>query len=224
MNRFLTRKNVVIALISLGVIIVSIVGYTLFREYVLKRTVTFTFSSNVKSIIVSNQDSSECEENCDVDLSEITLNSTGTVRLFDGVYYILPSGENIATDAIQIDVNKNSTSFTVRPDYSDTYLNELLDKDMSAIHRVITASYPAAAGYSINRGNLYGNSEWYATSLLPTNIEAGGSVDVYYVILQKVNGTWKIAADPDLYFTYKKYPNIPREIINDVNQGIIGDE
>lgn len=211
-HRWLTRKNII--LIGGGILVVAglIVGVTFLVQYLSQREVTFTLSSDVQSITITNDDA-ECSTTCTEQRS-----GSGKVRLTDGSYSVYPSGNStVSTDPIEIKVGKNSTAFTITPAYSAEHLAELLSSEATSIRNTLQTKYPNIFNnYSADIGELYQRGEWYTTSLSSLGTE---SADVYYVILHKVDGQWRIAAGPSLYFSYSIFKDIPQTILYKINSG-----
>ena len=224
MNLQQRNKIIIIVLLVVLVNVGIIVGSIFFQNYKPSRTVAFTFPSRVSSILITN-DSGDvgCEENDDDECAEpaqTTLHSQGSVQLEDGSYLVAPQGDTISNDPIEIEVNDKNTSFSIDPAYSEAHLSTLLEQEMGTLKDTILAAYPASIGYRIDKGRLYLLGEWYATTLWLDEEKHGVNTDWYYVILHKVDGKWAIAAKPSLYFAYKDHPDIPRDIILEVNNGL----
>lgn len=216
MNRFLTRKNLIMAGVGIAVVTAIIAGGSFLITYLSQRSVTFTFSSEVASIQISKEDLNECDGRCELD-DTIRLEKSGQIRLTDGTYYVIPTGDMVDESSISIVVGKDTTTFTIQPDYSQDYLANLLASEITSIHNALLAAYPVVTQqYSVSGGLLYKRGEWYATTLYPLGSDAS---DVYYAILHKVDGKWLLAAQPSLYFSYAEHPSIPTTIISAVNSG-----
>lgn len=213
--RFLTRRNSVLALVGLLVILGFIFGIKPVMNYLSGRPVTFKLPQNVSSIVITNSDTTNsCSNDCP-DVIKESLQKSGQVRLLDGLYSVTPSGNNINTERIYITVNKDATTFTISPSYSEEYLKTVLLSETTFIQSALRAVYPnISEQYYVSDGKLYAQGDWYITSLMPLS---NGSVDVYYVILHKTDGVWKIAAKPSLYFTYAEYPSILKNVLYQAN-------
>lgn len=216
MNQFVTRKNIIIAvLVGVGITTIILVIHFL-TIYFSERAVTFTLSSNIKSIAITQENPSECDDNCD-SLVKFSLTNSGELRLLDGEYYVIPTGDNLDTAAIPIIVSKETAAFEINPDYSQEYLASLLRSELATIQQVLTSSFPVIANrYLILDGSLYQQGNWYATALTPIGIDDS---DVYYTVLHKVDGKWQVVARPSLYLAYADYPTIPTTILYDINTG-----
>lgn len=214
-QRFLTRKNIILAFVGIIILIGVILGIRWLIAYLSERVVTFTLSQNVTSIVVTNNDAAtSCSGSCP-SLVNKTLSASGKLRLPDGQYSITPFGDNIVTDRIYITVSKDATSFSVDPYYSETYLSSLLESESAPLLASIVSAYPAILNqYNVGDGTLYRHGDWYISSLMPVG---NGDSDVYSIILHKTNGAWSVATKPSLYYKYTDYPSIPKDILYQAN-------
>lgn len=216
-RNILTRKNGIIALVVLVVGVAAWFLWGMVVSYLSQRDVTFTLADGVSSMVVTNNDAAtSCTSNCPALITE-TLTASGKVRLPDGTYSITPSGDAIVTDRISITVTKETTSFTIEPDYSDEHLSSLYSKEASAIIGALKAEYTGTSAYSIGEGKLYKHGEWCIVPLTP---DTDGSVDIYSAVLQKVSGTWRVAIAPALHFSYSENPSIPKDVLYQANAGV----
>ena len=220
MNRFFTRKNIIIVVITLLVTGGLIYGYYFWSHYQPERTVSIQFNSPVTSVKIMGETWDCSSAECDNDLFETTLQQSGNISLKDGIYYAIPSGDSVSDESIQIRVSGDKTSFDIKPYYSDSHLASLLVNETTTLHGVIHTTYPTTTQYVIGTGRLYELGDWYATTLTPQETETNPHPDIHYVILHKTNNTWQVIGKPSLYFTYANNKTIPRDIIKDVNSGI----
>lgn len=148
-----------------------------------------------------------------------SLSSSGSVKLHAGTYSVVASGTDISTKPITMKVTDTGAYLTVDPGYSDSYLAQQLSVELPRIKQFITTKYPSiTAGFTLNDGKLYQYGDWYGTTLPENPVGRGSQGDVYRLVLQKVDGTWKIAAGPQLVISAPYFPGIPHSTLDDLNQ------
>lgn len=208
-----TIMKVVGALIVVGLLAVGIFSLL---DYLSWKNVTFTLSSNTTSAVIyyANYD-----EDGTSDAYKVTsIDSSSTIRLKTGSYVAVPSGEKVSSAQIEFTV-KDDTSITIDPYYSESYLSSVFQGEVSNITTAVTAKYPAVTtDYVFGDGQFYHFGDWYATTLYNASPAPGEGVDIYGVILHKVDGKWVIATTPNIVFTYKDDAAVPRDIIDAANQ------
>ncbi len=69
-------------------------------------------------------------------------------------------------------------------------------------------------GYVISADGLFGAAEWYGCVLKPQN----AAQDTLRVILQKKNGGWVVAAKPAITIGAPSHPDIPFDVVRQVNE------
>jgi flagellar basal body-associated protein FliL len=148
-----------------------------------------------------------------------SLDTSGELTLQAGNYTVVPSGDKYNNVAISFIVKNSDTTITINPEYSQAYREAVLKAEMDAINKVISDAYPSAiTGFVINPGYIYENGTWYATTLTQ-NIDHPAEVsDVYRTVLKKEDGKWVIKAKPALVLSSKDYPQIPIDILRDINR------
>jgi len=148
-----------------------------------------------------------------------SLDASGELKLQAGDYTVVPSGDKYNNAPISFTVKNTDTTITINPEYSQAYRDAILKAEMDAINKVISDTYPSVInGFDINPGYVYENGTWYATTLKqdighPTEVS-----DVYRTVLKKEDGKWVIKAKPALVLSSKDYPQIPIDILRDINR------
>lgn len=212
-------KRFAITLLALAVL----VSITVFLwDWLSYRSVKFDLSSETKSAVIYSE--GEYELYMELDDEPVPnsgqLNKTDTVRLKPGTYYVIPSGDVILTDPVEVTIGNDTSKITINPYFSEEYLANKFSDQIANISTVIKNKYPDIIdNYTIEDGTFYHFGDWYIT-VLYENTDGPEFPDSYGVILHKVNEEWQIAAKPSLYFTYKDYSNIPRDIISAVNSTV----
>ncbi len=213
-------KKVVAGLVTAGLLIAA---GLLLLDWLSYRTVKFTLSPETTSIVVYSTDQYQAYnsgESADTDAAGNSgeLKSTGVLRLKVGTYQVIPAGDKVSDSAIKIEVKGDTDTVDIKPYYSTDYLDEHFSDQIPAINSVIADKYNnIIANYVIEDGRFYHNGDWYGTTLYNQPTRGAGS-DTYGVILHRVDGTWQIAATPELLFRYSDHTDIPRDILDAVNQ------
>jgi hypothetical protein len=182
------------------------------------RDVSFNLSAEVSSIKVYKDYGHDSNSPTEV----ASLAQTGTLRLQDGDYGVVPAGENIDTSAIRITVSETSTKFEINPPFNENYLEKQRQQEINSIHSAIKTSYASIIdGYIIGDGKVLLNGSWYTTYIRPKELTTfemiGTSVNYYKVVLEKVDGSWQVKIPPKLIIKYTDYPKVPRDVINQAN-------
>jgi hypothetical protein len=147
-----------------------------------------------------------------------TLDKTGELRLQNGRYVIMPEGEKYDRSSIKFEVKNADQTIDINPGYSASHLDSLLNIELPALHSVLTSMYPRViTGFTLDRGRLYDEGQWYATTLTQKTMTPDEEGDIYRTVLKKENGIWNIKAKPDLLLSTKAYPNIPKAILSNIN-------
>ncbi len=204
------------------VVAAILIGGILFVvDWLSYRNVRFSLSSDTKSIAVYGVGYYETQsEEGDLDDQDSLgkLQSSGTLRLKTGDYYVVPSGDRISSEAIKIQVKDDTESIDIKPYYTEDYLASNFSDQIAEIDSVISDKYSSIiSNYTIEDGKFYHYGDWYGTTLYNEPTREGGS-DTYGVILHKVDGAWQIAATPELVFRYSDHKDIPTDIIDLVNR------
>lgn len=231
----MNKKRVIqLSVAVLGVIAV-IVGIVLLVEFLSWKTIQFTLSpqtSSIKiydSVLLDKENNEYIDEGGNEDSVKTptlvaTLTGSGTARLKEGRYYVVPSGETIASDVITIDIQTTTTNIAINPYNSSEYLFKTYSSELPAVYASIKKAYPLAnKGYEIAKGVFYHSGEWYSTSLHDNSSYASlHGYDTYGVILHKENNVWKVVAGPNLVFSYAGTSSIPADIVDATNRYISG--
>lgn len=205
----MTQKRIIAAIIS----IILVIGVALgIRELLRYHTLSFTFSSTVSSI-----DIYEDIENSDKPNVTARLSSSGSARLKEGQYYLIPKGNNIAQDKINFSVSKDET-IAIDPSYSLQYLGSLAAAEQPAILSLLNKQYPTTmTTYEIDSVTLYQKGEWAGVLLTPKGMDRQNPSSYYRAVIQKMNGVWKVISSPQVVLTLDNTPGVPRSILIAIN-------
>lgn len=99
--------------------------------------------------------------------------------------------------------------------------NSQLDKELETITLVLQSAYPKiTTDYTISRGKLYDQGQWYGTTLTYKGTDTFNR-DTLRVLMQKKDGIWTLrTTPPELLLSAKKYPDVPKSILQSVNQPV----
>lgn len=193
-------------IIILVVAVAAVIAALFLSDFLQQKTVTFTLRDQGYSVEIGNTTS-----------TITSFDSSSAVRLKPGSYYYAVVGENFSTQRTPFTVTEDET-ITVQPVYSDSYLANLSSEASAEIITLITTSYPQIAGRFItDEPKLLMKGDW-AAGKLTQDVDPRQSPDVYRYIVQKVNGSWRIVAEPELTISKYTHPNIPLTVIRAANQ------
>lgn len=145
-------------------------------------------------------------------------NKTVELKLRAGNYLIVPEGGQYDSSGIDFEVKTDDITIDVKPDYSSEYRESILTTEFPNIREAITAAYPKTIEkFSITRGVIFGEGQWYATTLVQKTAHPSEEPDIYRTVLQKEEGAWVIKAKPALVLSAQEYPSIPKNILKDIN-------
>jgi len=143
-----------------------------------------------------------------------------TVRLKKGTYIVKsPQSGDYKETLTRVVLESSKESVFIQPDYTDQKLNNLLTQESTAIHTAIAAKYRRIPElYTISQGKLFGQGEWYATTLVYKNQADLYQSDTLRIILHKDGDSWKVATTPpEIIISKVIYPDIPSFVIDGAN-------
>lgn len=212
----MNKRNITIFIIA-GIVTAALIAAGLAYKY---------YSSFQKVTIITKQqdltaDVYERNPNSDSSNSDTkvgTVHGTKVFSLQPGKYYAIPEGTTYDTSQISFTVDTKDITVTLNPGFSQNYLAAKLAEELPAIQAVITSKYaPILSDYTINKGKLYLDGTWYGTTLVQNSPAPGELGDTYRTVLHKVNGTWQIAAIPELVISAPEHTDIPFSVLSDLN-------
>lgn len=145
------------------------------------------------------------------------------IKLPKGDYTLhYDAAKNYESLFVKIHLTRNHQVINLSPSYSDEYLDKMLSGELENIDGAILQRYPQAQQlYTIQRGKLYGQGNWYGTTLTYKGNALGSSLfqtDTLRIILQKKDGQWNIETNPPyILLSRDEYPNVPEDILRSVN-------
>jgi len=206
-------KKIIIIYLSLAVVIV--LGVIMINHHFSFYYVSFELAQDVTSIKVREVISST-EEVSHKDIA--VLSPDQALRLKPGMYEAVPAGDIIDHTPISFGVDQAPITIEINPPYSETHLSSLLVKELPAIHQALSRHDSSITAQQISHESLYLHGQWYGAIIGYTASTATMQDDYTRIILQKTNGVWKLVAGPSVVMSYAKYPNIPKDVIDNINQ------
>lgn len=196
-------------IISIGILLAATAAVLGGNHLLSFHKVTFTLEDGTSTMSIYDTNGKEVKKSL----------PGGSTFLREGKYYIIPSGEDIASDKINFTVEKENKNITVNPPYSKQYLEKLLEKERAAIETAIASKYPSLiSGYTIESGTLYERGDWYGGLLAPKTSDKREQKDPYRIVLRKKNGSWEVVRRPEYILTASRYKEVPIEILRAINK------
>lgn len=204
------RNRKVLIIVAIVVAVVGTAGWFI-ADFLNKKVVTLKPSNGVT---MTFGEPSHGEEGAGI-AKEIakTSKETKEVRVKPGFYAVIYTGQGIKQTRQLVEVRKDVTITAPTPTFSDERLLALLQDQKSAINAVLSSN-DKTQGYTPKNELLYEDGTWYAAKLVPADPI---NQDTLVVILHKENNTWKVAADPAITLYIADHPEIPEDIIRDIN-------
>lgn len=197
------------AVILLGLIGLMVIGVQIWQQVTSYTEVVFKFDLNEGEAKISSNNT-----------PKITVKNNQTLRLKQGDYRIETSGNNIQPDTTFITIDKTTTNIEVKFSYSQDYLKSLLNDQQSEIEEVIAAKYPTINSlYTLHNQALYHHGEYYGATLRFKD-QTSDQRDTLHILAQKNDNSWQIISNPPSpVLSAPDYPNIPKEILRQINLG-----
>lgn len=200
--------------VLLLVSLVAISGFVIF-DYFSRTTVSFKLSSNVEEVrILSSKGSQKNQQSVLIE----KISESKDVRLKPGEYTYMPIGSNIDQSIVNFSVGGSNLSIDVNPYFTKEHLSSLFASEELAISDVLKREHPISKVYTISKPIFYHFGEWCVITLYNNNESSGRrGADVYRAILRKYGDDWKITVSPRIVINYDNFPDIPSDIIKEVN-------
>lgn len=208
------KKNI---FIIVPIVVLLIIGYYVYTYFQSFHAVNISLKQDdmTATLYPGGEDAEEAIKGNPIK----TLSKSEVVPLHDGLYYIVPKSPKTVSEPILLKVAGKDTSVDVNPEYSESYLKQLLKEKVEAIHAVIKKKYPSLMNnYVIQEGELYKRGVWYGTTLVKNDSNRGDLNDFYRIVLQKKGDSWEVVGDPALVLTATEYPTVPKDVLKYINQ------
>lgn len=156
----------------------------------------------------------------DVNKNSITtIKRSATINLQDGTYFAYPIGSDIDETPIKFTTNKDMTRITIDPSISLGTLRTTLEQEREDIVAAIITKYPNnISQFTIDRGQLLRQGDWYITTLVYKKASNDNPRDTYKVIVQKIDGVWTVVGSPQIIPTKYNFPDVPIDIIENAHK------
>jgi hypothetical protein len=193
-------KKIIIICTIVGIVLIA--GIFIITDLLSNRTVIFNLTGSGYTVVVLDKNASQIKN----------ITTSTNLQLKEGEYSYKVLGDTYSNDAVSFSVSSN-TSITVSPLYSDQYLASLLEKESSAINKVLLAKYPVILNdFKIKSLNLYEKGDW-AAGKIETKTTGAEQPDVYRFVLQKINSQWNIVVPPQISINRDLYKQVPIDIL-----------
>lgn len=150
-------------------------------------------------------------------------NSNIDLRLKNGEYVVVtPAGTVYEPQVQEFSVDSTRKDVVISPRYNSQNLESQLNKQRSDIRSMLYAQYeflnPKKRLYTFLDEKLHLQGEWY-TATVRELIPGRNKSDIYRLVAQKEGDKWiLITTPPDLIISNVRYPDIPREVLLDLNR------
>lgn len=206
----LNKRNIsfLIITIFITVVVVSVFSYTNSRQTVLVRY------KNISKVTIQKIG----EGARSLDKETVYKKSGEEIKVFKGHYLLKYVGsDGYASDYQTIDVKDKPISVSLDPDYSEKKLSSILEQEFEIIKAVLSTKYQNIGDYNIQKGKLYKKGQWYGTTLQYIGDDYF-NFDTLRLVMEKKGGTWQLVTDPpNIILGSKDYPNIPLDVLVDIN-------
>lgn len=144
-----------------------------------------------------------------------------TLKLKDGAYEVVISGEGVEAESLDIYVGGEQDQLTINPRLSRSALDSLLPAEAAAIRLTLLKDIPnleeTQSKYDIDSGKLLEQGQWYGTKITRKSNNADER-EVYHVVALKKDGSWSVKTlPPAIVLSAVKYPDIPRAVLLETN-------
>ena len=207
-------RNTKLLIWSIFIVTVGIFAALAFVKYNNYQQSFYDISFDIKNSDITSLEIHNPNNNNEL-IGSIEASSSKT-RLRWGDYTVVARGNNISDKPLSFSV-PSEKPVIVDPDFSESYLASLLDKERDSIHQVIKNNYPQVDNFAYREEFLLKKGEWFGGVLVQRNTEQVDVADEYKVIVRKVDGNWVVQTKPSLVLSYSDYPDIPKDIIDTLN-------
>lgn len=198
------KKRIIVITLLFIILVIGIVGLFYLASF---KSVFFNISKNDTGITIYHEN------------EEIkTIQESQSIRLKKGTYTVRTTNSKYDNSEISVTIKGSTTQINIVPMLSQAYQNEIIKKEIKSINKVISIAYPKTLkNFTIDTGRIYDEEQWYATTLTHKSPNPSELGDTYKVVLKKINNEWVLQTKPSLYLNKYDYPDIPFEILSNIN-------
>ena len=205
------RKIIILS----GVALITLITTGFIVQYILSHhTITFNFKRDNLKISIRQQLDNNKYSNTG------SLSQSGSLSLVNGDYIIDIESTNpqkpLSKEIIKFSVHDTNATIDINPRLSDAYLNNILEDNKETIHEIIKSKY-SLAGYELSKERVIGDGDWYAAIFTQSSVNRENG-DEYFIVAKRSGNTWSIVTAPRLVVTSREYPDIPQDILDQVNR------
>jgi hypothetical protein len=206
------NKNTKLGILAGAILAVVIAAVALIGFIASYKEISVTINNQEATILVLDSSGKEATR----------FTGDSVFKLQQGTYTMSPESGDIKMENDKLNVVDNM-SVTIRVTFSDEKLKELLTSGLQQeLDTIISAKYPTQmADFVLNSGRLYGNADYYGTTINTLAGQWDGTFSVYRVVLARGNNGWNVVAGPALALSKYEYPDIPEYILRDLNKTIV---
>lgn len=225
MSKLFTTKRIVMVV----TIVLFGVGLFLFMARPEKHLVNFTFTEGISDYTVKIYKTKLTSQETSVD-SIITksefvqqISKPSSLQLTESKYLATIEGKELKNTVVEFKVmGTMDVSIVLEP--TKEKLAAILSSETNIILSDLSKQQPLInqLGYSIIKGELFLDGTWYGALVIKNTALTGqqeGYSDIFRIILHKEKDVWMIKNKyPELVISTVKYPEIPRDVVSQVNQ------
>jgi hypothetical protein len=208
----------ILAIILLVLAIIAGVVLTIMSLFGNKQKLTIEISEQTPNVAVSVF----AEEKQDGG-AVLTTSTNEEAKLKKGVYVVQGRGDGYQEQSVTVDLSEGPQSVFIEPSYSKEKLDTMLEEEQAAINKALFSKTPELKSkkWRIYPGKLYKQGQWYGTVTTKQATDEQRRLsyyDVYRVALQKKDQKWQVINEyPKLLLTSPAYPNVPHDVLVDIN-------
>lgn len=213
------RTRNIVFLLAAAVVLLGVAQFVV--SYVQSfQTVQINLSKNVSVTVYKSGDNHDDPLDYATDKPIASITASEKLKLKKGSY-VLVSRENPDIKKILqgFSLEDRSETLTIYVQYSDSKLGDILKQEGGTIRAAIRAQVPNLQSlYDISREKLYHTGDWYGALLTYKGPASQLTNDSLRLIAKKDGQNWKVVtAPPQIVFSIELYPDIPQDIIREVN-------
>lgn len=188
------KKTIIVSILAFIIIVVISIFIFMYS----KKAVTFTLEGSGYTVEITTEKGGTITQ----------LESSGDVSLRKGnyLYRVIGEGYDAKVEPFTVD---GDVKITVNPQYLESYLPKLIEKERDAVLSTLTKKYPKVGTITIDKLSIDTSAKWaYGTLYINSNAS-----DLYRFIMKKDKSSWTTAITPSIAINKNDIQNIPEDII-----------